>query len=125
MIKLFFGAISPYTRKVRIMLAELGLAFESDQTDLANPTQEFLAVNPSRRIPALSDGDNHLFESNLILQYLLQNYPASGQGDPPLSPAIVRPEHQWDDMKILNTIETTLDSGLARRHRPALMVDYG
>lgn len=112
MITLYYGAISPYTRKVRIMLAELGVAFETEQTDLADPAAGFLAVNPNRRIPALSDGDVHLFESNLILDYLLQRYFKAGMGDPPLCPQMVRPEHRWEDLKILNTIETTLDSGL-------------
>ena len=112
MITLYYGAISPYTRKVRIMLAELGVSFETEQTDLSNPTAEFLAVNPNRRIPALSDGGVHLFESNLILDYLLQRYFKAGLGEPPLSPQMVRPEHRWEDLKILNTIETTLDSGL-------------
>lgn len=112
MIKLFFGPISPYTRKVRIMLAELGVDFEQDRTDLANPSEEFLAVNPNRRIPALSDGETHLFESNVILDYLLQKYGRAGLGNPPLASAMVRQDHLWEVTAILNTIETTLDSGL-------------
>ena len=112
MIKLFFSPNSPYTRKVRIMLAELGLEFETVLTDLADPADEFLAVNPNRRIPALSDGHTDLFESNVILDYLLQRYGASGRGDPPLALKMVRPEHRWDDSLILNAIETILDSGL-------------
>lgn len=112
MIKLFGAPISPYTRKVRIALAELGLEFETRGADLANPSPEFLTVNPNRRIPVLSDGGTHLFESNLILKYLLQQYPNTGKGTPPLAATIIRPEHRWDDLKILNVIETTLDSGL-------------
>ena len=112
MLRLFFGANSPYARKVRVVLAELQIPFESVPADTANPSAEFLAVNPNRRIPALSDGDTQLFESNIILDYLLREYPNTGKGDPPLSAALVRPEHRWDDWKILVTIETMLDSGL-------------
>ena len=54
----------------------------------------------------------HLFESNLILDYLLSNTPPGSVGTPPLGAAMVRPRHKWDDSKTLMTIETTLDSGL-------------
>jgi glutathione S-transferase len=112
MIKFFFGAISPYTRKVHILLKEKQLPFETVPVDLANPTPDFLAVNPNLRIPAISDGDVHLFESNVILDYLLSTYPQPSPDNPPLGKALVRPEHRWEDTKTLVTIETVLDSGL-------------
>lgn len=112
MLKLFGGLISPYTRKVRILLSELGLEFETGEPDLANPSPEFVTVNPNRRVPVLSDDGTHLFESNLILDYLLQKYSKSGQGAPPLATEMIRQEHRWEDLKLLNVIETTLDSGL-------------
>lgn len=37
-------------------------------------TDEYLAVNPNGRIPALVDGDNHLFESMAINLYLIKKY---------------------------------------------------
>lgn len=112
MIQLFFGAISPYTRKVHVLLKEMGLPFETVPVDLANPPPAFTAANPNLRIPAITDGDVHLFESNLILDYLLTTYPATSQARPPLGRHLVRPDHRWDDMKVLITIETVLDSGL-------------
>ena len=112
MINLYFGAISPSTRKVRIMLAEQELPFEPITLDLLNPPADFLAANPNMRIPALLDGDTQIFESNVILDYLLQTYSGRGTGTPPLGAALVRPDHQWEDWKILSTIETLLDSGL-------------
>ena len=112
MIQLYYGPISPYTRKVRIMLAEKEISFEPVTVDLLNPPAEFLATNPNMRIPALRDGELQLFESNVILDYLLETYPGRGTAEPPLAEKLLRPEQRWEDSKILMTIETVLDSGL-------------
>ena len=112
MIQLYYGPISPYTRKVRIILAEKELPFEPVTVNLLDPPAEFLATNPNMRIPALRDGELQLFESNVILDYLLETYPGRGSAEPPLSEKLLRPEQRWEDSKILMTVETVLDSGL-------------
>ena len=55
-----------------------------------------------------------LFESNLILDYLLTRYPdtPAGAPNPPLLPSLVRPERRWEDSATLVAIETMLNSGL-------------
>ncbi len=114
MLTLYFSYISPYSRKVRVVLAEKGLEFKPELTHFANAPTKYPAVNPCRRVPVLVDGDRALFESNVILDYLLQTFPDAVGSDapPPLSKRLVRPEHHWDDWQTLVGIETMLDSGL-------------
>jgi glutathione S-transferase len=62
--------------KVRLLCAQLGLAYQWTAVDIMKGetrTPEFLARNPNGRIPALQlDDGTHLFESNAILWYLAE-----------------------------------------------------
>lgn len=55
---------------------EIGLDYEQVPTSFRGDAQtaEYLAVNPNGRIPALVDGDLHLFESMAINMYLARAY---------------------------------------------------
>ena len=48
---------------------------------------DFLALNPRHRVPMLIDGDFVFYESNAIVEYLDEAYPATGA---PLFPGDVR-----------------------------------
>ncbi|KAF0810188.1 transferase [Alcanivorax sp. S71-1-4] len=80
-IKLHGAALSPFVRKARVALAEKGLAFESIHVDPFSSPEEYSALNPLRRIPAMEDGDKVLADSGVICAYLEKAYP-----DPPLYP---------------------------------------
>ena len=122
MITLYFTPNSPYARKVRMVLAEKGLAFTPESLPVAPPgsgrffPESFEALNPNMRVPMLADNDLRIWDSNLILEYLFKTYPDSakslGQTVPPLAPSLTRPERHWQDLMILNTIETLLDSAV-------------
>jgi glutathione S-transferase len=76
MLKLFIHPLSPYVQKVQIALYEKGLEFESSTPDLLGmPDAEFLRVSPRREIPTLVDGDNIIFDSTIILEYLEDRWP--------------------------------------------------
>jgi len=119
MRKLIYSNASPFARKVRVVLAEKGLDYEGDASGhRGKPVAEIAKVNPNLVIPVFYDGDLTLFESNLILEYLLQTYPdtpASG-AEPPLAPALTRPKHHWRDAKILATLETMAGAMVNLRH---------
>lgn len=71
-MKLYASATSPFARKVRIALIELGLA---DQVTLeaTNPLESatFRATNPLGKIPALALDDGAvIYDSGVIVQYL-------------------------------------------------------
>jgi glutathione S-transferase len=104
-VKLYFSSGSPFARKVRIVLAEKGLAYEADLDNGLRPVDA--APGPTLAIPVLEDGAVRLWESDLIIDYLLRTYPeAKGGGQPPLSPWLARPEHHWQDMALLASIAT-------------------
>ncbi|MBI4082362.1 MAG: glutathione S-transferase N-terminal domain-containing protein, partial [Candidatus Lambdaproteobacteria bacterium] len=112
---LYMSPISPYTRKVRVVLAEKGLAY----TDQRMPPERLNTpyareINPCGRVPALDDNGRVLFESNVIVEYLLTQYPdlPPNAPKPPLARSLVRPERRWDDLDTLAAIETVLDCGL-------------
>ena len=81
MITLFDIPLSPYAQKVKMALLEKGVAFEAKVPDLTTPDPEFLALSPRLEVPALIDGDVHLFESSVILAYIEERWP-----DVPLLP---------------------------------------
>jgi glutathione S-transferase len=71
------------TRSIRARwtLQELGVDFEAVTVNLVageHRRPEFLAVNPSGKIPVLVDDDIVLTESVAIVVYLAEKYPASG-----------------------------------------------
>jgi glutathione S-transferase len=112
---LYMSPLSPYTRKVRVMLAEKGLEYENRPMTMDRLQNDYgTNINPCGRVPALDDNGRVLFESNVILDYLLTQYPDTPANAPRplLVKTLVRPEHRWDDLEILSAIETMLNSGL-------------
>jgi glutathione S-transferase len=74
-LKLFCSYTSPYARKVRVALHELGLADQVEEAivDPFNPPPDFLAANPLSKIPTLvTERGEALPDSRLILDYLAQ-----------------------------------------------------
>lgn len=112
MLKLLYTLGSPFARKIRIALAEKGVEYESDIERGSNrATPEFSALNPNRTIPVMIDGDVTLFESNVILEYVLQKYPknAPDSPKPPLAATLTRPAQHWEDVKTLTILDAVGD----------------
>ena len=89
MALIVYGAnLSPFVRKVRVLLAEKGLDYELEQVSPFAPPPEFLAISPLKRIPAFRDTDrpepNALADSSIICDYLEHKYPQKPlyPGDP-------------------------------------------
>lgn len=86
MYVLYHAWRSSASRRVRLCLAEKGLAFESkliDLTRMEHHAPAFLKLNPNGVIPllVLADGRS-LYESGTICEYLDETHP-----EPPLRPA--------------------------------------
>ena len=89
-IVLYYGSGSPYAWRVQLALEHKALPYERKVLSFsAGDTRkpEFLALNPRHRVPVLVDGDFVLYESNAIVEYLDEAYPATGA---PLFPGDVR-----------------------------------
>jgi glutathione S-transferase len=87
-MRLYSGPLSLFTAKVRIALAEKGLAYERVEVgwSLARRYEphhpDVVALNPKRQVPVLVDGDLAVYDSTLILEYLEDRHP-----ERPLLPA--------------------------------------
>jgi len=80
-IVLYYGSGSPYAWRVQLALEHKALAYERKVLSFsAGDTRkpEFLALTPRHRVPVLVDGDFVLYESNAIVEYLEDAYPATG-----------------------------------------------
>ena len=103
---LLFTTGSPFSRIVRIVLDELGLDYER-RVEITTPTSESRAEStPTLQVPTFWDGDIHLWESGLIAEYLLTNYDAPPDGDPPLVSALTREKHHWHDRLVSASVHT-------------------
>tara|TARA_B100000315_G_scaffold260416_1_gene321580 strand:- start:8785 stop:9633 length:849 start_codon:yes stop_codon:yes gene_type:complete len=84
-LHLWHSGLSSCSQRVRITLAEKGLAWESYEIsipDNEHATPEYQAINPKGLVPAFVDNGTLLIESCDIIDYLDQKYP-----EPPLRPA--------------------------------------
>lgn len=80
-IVLYYGSGSPWAWRVQLALEHKALPYERKVLSFAagdTRKPEFLALNPRHRVPVLVDGDFVLYESNAIVEYLDDAYPASG-----------------------------------------------
>ena len=84
MMILHHGWRSSASRRVRLCLAEKGLAYEGHVVDMAameHHSPEYLRINPLGVIPTLIHDGRPLHESGTICEYLDEAYP-----EPPLRP---------------------------------------
>jgi glutathione S-transferase len=75
-MKLFGFPVSPFVRKVAVVLAEKGQEFEWEPTNPRHPSDEFSAASPFGKIPAFSDGNYRLADSTAIVIYLEARLPS-------------------------------------------------
>jgi len=72
-----YGAnASPFVRKVRVVLAEKGIAYEHDPVVPFGVSAEYKQISPLGRIPAFRDGDRTLADSSVICAYLERTHPS-------------------------------------------------
>ena len=70
-MKLLGSVASPYTRKVRIVLAEKKIDCDFEATDVNPPDNPVIAHNPLGKVPALViDDGTALFDSRVIVEFL-------------------------------------------------------
>jgi glutathione S-transferase len=73
---LYHLPLSPYARKVRLALAEKGLAFELKLEKVWERRPDFLALNPAAQVPVLVEETGlAIVDSTAICEYLDEAYP--------------------------------------------------
>jgi len=85
MIRFYYASGSPWAWRVHMALEEKAVPYEASLLSFSagdHKKPEYLAINPHGKVPAMTDGDVALYESQAILEYLEDKYPAA-----PLLPA--------------------------------------
>lgn len=67
--------LCPYVQRAAIVLAEKGVTFERRDVDLSAKPTWFLRISPLGKTPVLRVGDESLFESAVICEYLDETVP--------------------------------------------------
>ena len=70
-----------YSHRVRLVLAEKGVAVEIMDVDPAHLPEDLVDLNPYNTLPTLVDRELVLYESQVIMEYLDERFP-----HPPLLP---------------------------------------
>jgi glutathione S-transferase len=119
-MKLFGHDTSPYVRRIRALLLELGIPFERDKGDWLKPTPDFLRVSPIGRLPVLvvqEDGKElPLLDSRIIAEFLLAHAPSREKlpdAQPPFHAVLFDPLHHYQDENLLTAIDAALDAAIA------------
>jgi glutathione S-transferase len=69
-LKLIGASLSPFVRKVRVVLAEKGLSYDHDPLVPFGVSDEYKRLHPLGKIPTLVDGDRVVPDSSAICVYL-------------------------------------------------------
>lgn len=71
-----YGApLSPFVRKLRLLLAEKGLDYQLQIVAPFNQPDWFFEISPLGRIPGFRDGELSLADSSVIAQYIEEQHP--------------------------------------------------
>ncbi|WP_299422719.1 glutathione S-transferase family protein [uncultured Shimia sp.] len=109
MNRLFHVPLSPFCRKVRLMMGEKRLEVELVEERYWEQDPDFLRRNPAAKVPVLKMDGKMMADSNAICEYLEEKYP-----DPALMPRDpdgryeVRRLVAWFDDKFHNEVTSKL-----------------
>ena len=112
-MKLIGSTASPYVRRVRILLHELGIDYEfkTIQAFSKEGMDELATYTLTRRVPVLVDGTNVIWDSHLIAKYLFEK---QNQKLPKL-----------EEEKEINLINEANDSGIILYQLKYFSLDNG
>src|SRR5690242_18440531 len=110
-MRLFCTKTSPYARKVRVGIGELGLAEEVDEAHLdpRNPPPELLAANPLSKVPTLvTEKGEAIPDSKLILDYLAHRKAGLT--------ALPRGARRWEILRRTQIADGVIDAAVATQN---------
>jgi len=73
--KLVSFNLCPFVQKAVIVLLQKQIDYDIEYIDLAAPPDWFLEISPFGKVPILIMGDDAIFESSAIIEFLEDNYP--------------------------------------------------
>lgn len=81
-VELYSASVCPFAHRTRLTLLEKEIDFTLTEIDLQNKPNWFKQVSPYEKVPVIKHGENHVWESAIINEYLEEVFP-----QPPLMPA--------------------------------------
>ncbi len=108
-IKLYEHPLSPYARKVKIVLYEKGIEFERISVTPMTLREsdpafaDFAGASPRLEVPCLVDGDFRCSDSTIIVDYIDEKWP-----DPPMLPKA--PEARARARMVEELCDTSIDA---------------
>ncbi len=101
--------LSPFSRKVRLVLGEKKLSFELRVEDIWLRREEFLILNPTGQVPVLIDDGLVVADSTAIFEYLEDAYPIPTLiGKTPAARAEARRLVFWFDLKFAREVTSKI-----------------
>jgi len=121
-LKLISFDLCPYVQRAAIALVEKGVPYERVMIDSANKPEWFLKISPLGKVPVLLVGDQPVFESAVIVEYLEETQPKPLHPSDPLRRAQHRSWMEFGSTILgdLWTIETTADTDAFEAKRKAV-----
>ena len=74
-IEFITAEVCPYAQRTHLALREKGLAYKHTEVDLSNKPAWFEKVSPYSKVPVLKVGDEVIYESAIINEYIEEAYP--------------------------------------------------
>lgn len=113
----FSDPCSQYSHRVRIVLAEKGVAVDIKDVKNNNLPEDLLEVNPYGGLPTLIDRELVLYESNIIMEYLDERFP-----HPPLLPVypVARAESRLFMHRIQQDWSSCVDEIVAAKNKESV-----
>ena len=109
MLRLYHIALSPYCRKIRLVLAEKKIEVDLIEEHPWEGRMDFLTLNPAGKVPVLRDGDRVIAESHAIFEYLEEKYPSPALLPKDLAErAEARRLHNYFDDKFYNEVSSKI-----------------
>jgi glutathione S-transferase len=118
---LYHLPLSPYSRKIRLVLAERRLTFELKLERPWDRRQEYLDMNPAGTVPTLVEENGLVIpDSNVICEYLEEAYPDSALMGRTLAERVeVRRLIAWFDGRFAREVtDNLLGEKYLKRRRP-------
>jgi len=122
-LELISFKLCPFVQRAVIVLKKKGIEFDITYIDLNNPPDWFKTVSPLGQVPVLKVGDDVLFESSVIQEYVDEITPPSLQPEDPLVKAKNR---SWisfggDILMALHPMVTNKDEAVSNEKRTVIL----
>lgn len=104
-VKLYGTLTSPFVRRVRILAELQNTRLELVRTDTDEGQKALSAVTPLWKVPVLDTGDQVLFDSRVILEWLLGRFGEGGL-------RVASGPERYRDQNLLTVIDGALDAAI-------------